>query len=359
MKVTVDIGDIEVQLHPEPAVSGDLVISTNQDFDTTVSTTIKQEVNFTFKFSENFTSRPVLAETGRTKITHKYEKETNFTVEITAKVAESSEKRFFRVIARACGPPSLFFPDKYTSDDPQVTTKATASFELKPRVTKDSCSKGALHFHWNMMSLKASENPYNKTLDERVFPIDPKSLEPRNYIISLNAEYVENEKVTKYFFKTYMRVERSSLVAVIEGGSLRQIDRNSSKRLTLNAADSYDPDSPGNDHLTFHWYCKFETNSNKSLSNGHCNLSSFVSLLASENRSANFKISEFLVNVTYIFNVTIISEDGRSASATQAVKIIPGIPSLEIRWVWSRLLLWSQAQLTTSRSLEFSIITES
>lgn len=328
-----DIGNIEVQLHPERAVSGDLVISTYQDFEITVSTSIKQEVTFTFKFSQNFTSDPVVAPTGRTKITHKYEKETNFTVEITASVTRRSEKRSFHVIARACGPPSLFFPDKYTSDDPQVTTKATASFQLEPRVTKNSCNKGALHFHWNMLSLEASEKPYNKTLDERVFPIDPKSLEPTNYSISLNVEYVENRKViTGYSFKTYMRVERSSLVAVIEGGSLRQIDANSSEWLTLNAAGSYDPDSSGNDdNLAFHWYCKLETNSNKSLSNGHCNLSSFVSLLASENRSANFKISEFLVNDTYIFNVTIISEDGRSASATQAVTIIPGIPSLEIR----------------------------
>ena len=331
----IDIGDIEVQFYPGLAVSGDLLISTNQNFEITVSTSIKQKVNFTFKFSENFTSDPELAPTGETTITYKYEKETNFTVEITAKVAEWSKKRFFRVIARACGPPSLFFPDKYTLDKPQVTRKAMASFQLKPRVTKDSCNKGTLHFHWNMMSLEASENPYNKTLDERVFPIDPKSLEPRNYIISLNVEYVEhveNESVTtKYSFKTYMRVERSSLVAVIKGGSLRQIDSDSSERLTLDAAGSYDPDDPGSKNLTFEWHCKFETNSNKSLSSVRCNSSSFVSLGASENESVSFNISEFLPNVTYIFIVTIKTKDGRSASVTQEVNIIAGIPSLEIR----------------------------
>ena len=327
------IADIKVQLYPEPAVSGNLLISTNEIFEITVSTSIKQKVNFTFKFSENFTSDPVLAPSGETAtITHKYEKETNFSVEITAKVAEWSQKSFVRVIARACGPPSLLFPDKYTLDNPQVTRKATASFELKPRVTKNSCNKGTLHFHWNMMSLEASENPYEKTLDERVFPIDPKSLEPRNYIISLNVEHVKNESVTtKYSFKTYMRVERSSLVAVIKGGRLRQIDRDSSERLTLDAAGSYDPDDPGSKSLTFEWHCKFETNSNKSLSSVRCNSSSFVSLGASENRNVSFKISEFLENVAYIFNVTIKAKDGRSAFVTQEVKIIEGIPSLEIR----------------------------
>ena len=68
-----DIGDIVVKLHPEPAASGELVISTDQNFDITVSTSIKQEVFFTFKFSQNFTYGPVQALTGRWKVTHKYE----------------------------------------------------------------------------------------------------------------------------------------------------------------------------------------------------------------------------------------------------------------------------------------------
>lgn len=328
MNVTVDI-DIEVKLHPEPTVSGDLHISTNEDFETTVTTSIQQEVTFTFKFSQNSIADLVQAK-GGTKKTHKYETEGNFTVEITANVKWGSGKHSFVVIVRACGPPSLLFPDKYALVDPQVTTKATASFQLEPRFTKDSCNKGTLHFHWNMLSLEASEKPYNKTLDERVFPIDPKSLEPRNYSISLNVEYVENKQViTGYSFKTYMRVETSNPVAVIKGGSLRQIDSDSSKWLTLDAADSYDPD--GSKNLTFEWHCKFETNSNKSLSSVRCNSSSFVSLGASENQRVSFNISEFLPNVTYIFIVTIKTKDGRSASFTQEVNIIPGIPSLEIR----------------------------
>ena len=329
-----NIGDIEVQLDPEPTASGELVISTDQTFGIIVSTSFKQEVFFTFKFSQNFTLGPVRALNGGTRTTYKYEKETNFTVEITASVTGRSEKRFskFRVIARACGPPSLFFPDKYTLGEPQVTTKATASFQLEPRVTKNSCNKGTLDFHWKMTSWKDNETFSYIESYKRVFPIDPKRLEPRDYNISLSAEYVEyveNKNVTtKYSFKTYMRVKRSDLVAFIKGGSLRQIDRDSSERLTLDAAESYDPDS---NNLTFEWQCKFETKSNKSLSSDRCNSSSFVSLRASGNESLSFKISEFLENVTFIFKVTIKTEDGRSASVTQAVKIIPGIPSLEIR----------------------------
>ena len=333
MNVTVDI-DIEVKLHPEPTVSGDLVISTNENFETTVSTSIDQEVTFTFKFSQNSIADLVRAK-GRTKKTHKYETEGNFTVEITANVKWGSGKYSFVVIVRACGPPSLLFPDKYALDDPQVTTKAMASFQLEPRVTKNSCNKGTLDFHWKMTSWKDNETLSCIESYKRVFPIDPKGLEPRDYNISLNAEYVEyveNKNVTtKYSFKTYMRVKRSDLVAVIKGGSLRQIDKNSSERLTLDAAESYDPDNPGSDGLTFKWHCKFETKSNKSLSSDHCNSSRFVSLRASGNGSPIFNISEFLENVNYIFKVTIKTEDGRSASVTQAVKIILDIPSLVIR----------------------------
>ena len=334
MTVKVDIGDLEVQVHPELTDSGQLVISTNQNFEITVSTSIKQPVKFTFKFCENC-SDPILAKNGHTKKTHKYETETNFTVEITASVTGKEKKHSFRVIARACGPPSLFFPDKYTLSDPQVTTKATPSFQLKPRV-KYSCNGGKLSFRWNITSLEDIETLSNfklSDLEKIVFTINPKDLKAGNYRISLNVTYVDPKTVStsKYSFETYMRVERSSLVAVIRGGSLREIDTNSTEWLTLNAADSFDPDGRDGHSLTFQWQCKFETNPNKSLAGGVSNSSSFVNLTDSRNRSVNFKISQFLENVTYIFNVTIRSKDGRSASATQAVKFIPGIPSLEIR----------------------------
>ena len=117
MTVKVDISDRQVQLHPELTDSRQLVISTNQNFEITVSTSIKQPVNFTFKFSENFTSGPIPAKAGHTKVRHKYETETNFAVEIRASVTGKEKKHLFRVIARACGPPSLFFQDKYTLSD--------------------------------------------------------------------------------------------------------------------------------------------------------------------------------------------------------------------------------------------------
>ena len=85
MNVTFDI-DIKVQLHPEPTVRGDLVISTNEDFETTVTTSIQQEVTFTFKFSQNSKADLVQATKGGTKKTHKYGTVGNFTVEITANV---------------------------------------------------------------------------------------------------------------------------------------------------------------------------------------------------------------------------------------------------------------------------------
>ena len=330
VRVKGKIGDIEITIRPERTDNGVLEISTNENFGITVSTKIKQKVNYTFKFSNDFPSLHVFALNGHTKITHRYEKEANYIVEIIASVLGYNETLYVRVVARECGPPSLFFPDEYTESDPQVITKATDSFRLNTRIEENDCdSKGKLRYQWNMTSV---EGVAKSSQSGESFPINPRDLKAGNYSVSLLVTYSESQVETKYSFRTYMRVEKSNLVAKMKGGSLRQIDSKSTQFLTLDASDSYDPDVAQGTQgsLTFEWQCKMENNSIKSVTDELCNSTTFLDL-STNKEIASYVIARFRENVKYTFNVTITANDTRFASVTQEVMLRKGIPSLEIR----------------------------
>ena len=334
VKAKSEMGEILIQLRPAATVSGVLKISTKQNFGITVSTAGDQPVNYTFQFSDEFTSDPIVTADGDTKITHSYDKETNYDITMSANITGYSEKRFVHVIAKPCGPPGLYFPDSYTENDPQVITKASR-IRLETNVQKQDCALGELQYVWSIYRKGNSDSYELMTLPSAEtsgpsYEIEPGSFEAGNYSASLNVSYKDSntQEVEKYFFKTYIRVEKSDLVTVISGGSSREVDPRSSEELTLDASGSHDPDS-SQTSLGFKWECKFENNSVPSVPDELCASTTFVKL--SETSSIlTYPFSKFREHVTYSFKV-MVTKDTRSAFTIQDVKLVPNIPSLEIR----------------------------
>lgn len=323
------IGDITIELRPEPTAEKHILkISTNQNFGITVSTSIKQPVSYTFKFSDDFMSKPIHTADGNTKITHKYTKETNFTVVITANITGYSEQRFVRVIAKPCGPPSLFFPAAYIESAPLVITKKIG-LSLKINIEKQSCSQGELQYQWNMFNKdQGPETVSLRSVQSLKIVGALENLKIGNYSVSLNVTYRLSQEVIKYFFQSYIRLEHSDLVAEISGGSFRQVNFNRSANLALEASQSHDPDDP-QAPVTFSWECKFDNNSVDAVDRELCNSTSFIKL-PDIGKVVAYRLESFRKRVNYTFRVTV-SKDKRSKSTSQVVELIPGIASLQIR----------------------------
>ncbi|KAJ7340219.1 hypothetical protein OS493_002951 [Desmophyllum pertusum] len=298
LRAKSDLGDILIQLRPAATVGNVLKIATGQTFELDVSVSDKQPVNYTFRFDDK--SRPDRVETqdGDTKVTHKYDTETDYNVTITSSVMGHSENRSVHVIARLC--------DK-------------------------TCSQTDPKYSWNISPEPAAEQAISESDKQKAsFELEPRRLVKVNYTVTLNISYYDQKTLTeeKYWFKTHIRVVSSPLVADISGGSYREVDSSStSTQLTINASKSFDPDDPDKSNLNFVWTCKFENNSVLPISDELCNSTEFVKIPGKD--IVKFDFNKFRKNVSYTFKVTV-KEGLRNHSAQQVVKLLPNIPSLEI-----------------------------
>ena len=326
VKVIGECIQVVVEVSPERTVDGVLKISTGQDFTIHVSTTPEQRVNYTFYFNEDSDTR--VTNESDTTVSHNYNSETNYNITLKGSPL-LCEDPFVPVIAKKCSPPSFLFPDRYTRSDPKVITKASPVDFLKvkePARNSDQCpNQEPPQYRWNI-SLESSAGSYNPegfSTDDSSLDIPAQRLKIGNYSITLNVS-VENNS---YFFQTHVRVVSSALIADIKGGSYLEVDSQSlpNHKLTLDASGSKDPDSSQSE-LKFTWECKFKGNLTEETENETCLSTNFVKLNETSSKVA-YRLRE---NVTYTFKVTVRSEE-RSTSATQAVKLLPDIPSLTIR----------------------------
>ena len=322
---------VVVEVSPERTVDGVLKISTGQDFTIHVFTTLKQRVNYTFSFNEDWKPDTRVTNEGDTTVSHKYNSETIYNITLNGSPL-LCEDPLVPVIAKKCTPPSFIFLDRYDRSDPKVITKASPVDFLKVKVL-DSHSGQCTNqeppqYRWNI-SLESSGGSYNPegvSTDKSSLYLPAQSLNIGNYSITLNVS-VENNS---YFFQTHVRVVSSALIADIKGGSYLEVDSQSlpNDELTLDASGSKDPDS-SQQKLNFTWECKFEGNLTEKKENEICFSTNFVKLNETSS-DVTYPVDRLRENVTYNFRVTVRSE-GRSTSAIQAVKILPDIPSLTIR----------------------------
>ena len=233
------------------------------------------------------------------------------------------------VIANFCGAPAIYFPNKYTEQDPQIVTRGITINFLKVNVeTKKECAKGEPVYSWDITPSQAISEAEKK---KESFVFEARSLDTGDYTITLNVSYNDE----KYPFKTFIRVVSSPLVAYLSGGSFRQVDSNSTQ-LTLNASQSFDPDDK-DAKLNFKWQCKVENNSSPAVPDELCNSTEFVDIIDQEsNETIKLRTNKFRTNVKYTFQVNVTEKAGsHSSSAQQIVMLEPNIPQLEIRLVGS------------------------
>jgi len=327
-------GDIVVtlQLHPAPTVGKVLKIATKQQFEIGVSVSSHHAVNYTFDFGDDSLSKQVFTDDGNTKVTHMYDKENEYNISITARADENEKKVFVHVKAQRCGPPAIYFPNSYTEKDPQIITRGTKIDFLKIRVEKPTDCSQELDptYLWNISPSHIPGYP-EPDMKSASFELEPRRLNSGNYSVTLNISY---QAEAKYWFNTHLRVVSSQLVASITGGSYLEIDSSLKTPLKLNASNSFDPDNRDDkSKLNFDWMCKFENNSERTVSDEVCNSIEFPPGVRN-NDTVLLNITRFRENITYVFNVTVsegLGSSFRSSSAKQRVKFLPNIPSLKIR----------------------------
>ena len=130
----------------------------------------------------------------------------------------------------------------------------------------------------------------------------------------------------------YLRILESKLIAVINGGALRQVGRVNPFILDAGTG-TYDPDWP-DESLIYTWTCSFYNTS--------LNLCDDCGDLLQDPHDAKNTLNQNHLlllhdNTTYVFKVTVNSgqpNDSREATASQSIKVIDDDPLLlEIRWV--------------------------
>ena len=321
------MGNITVEVRPSMTTAHSLNISTDQEFEISVSSSENTAINYTFFFGNGHIVRESTSH-GRTKVSHKYEEEIIVNVVIQASLGQYSENRTVLVQASDCGPPAISMNSLYTLDYPMVTTIALGMV-LKANVVSRRKSKCAMHdlkYQWHITETVANKEAAPAVpKNSRELRIEPRVLNKGKYMVRLTVTYRTNV----FVFQTYIEVKRSLLVPHIMGGSFRTVAFSTKTPLTLNASQSQDPDYPkGSANLEFTWQCASAPTQSGKL----CGSSNVSGISTGDGPSLTLNISSLTENVTYTFRVTVKSRGEQNGQSAEQKVLIEarGSPDLEI-----------------------------
>lgn len=330
LQVRGKIGDLTVELRPAKTTSGVLNISTEQEFEISVSSSEAVPINYTFYFNDTKPPSKEYASDGKTKVSYTYVVYTSYNVTVQASIGDYSENQTVFVQASRCGPPAIYMYGIYTREFPMTISRAS-KVSLSPTVNKkDGCDISELKYAWHIYKSSTETPVLDKSKkDSRTFEIHPRSLDEGNYTVNLTIDYEMNS----YFFETHIEVKRSDPFATILGGSVRTVPYDTSRWVVLDASKSSDPEDPKATDLKFTWKCKFINMSMSPDPGSVCRSEAFTPL-DKKTAQLNYSTVEFSENVTYVFQVTVQTKDSRTAIEKQEIRISPmASPSVEIRLV--------------------------
>ncbi|XP_046856469.1 uncharacterized protein LOC124449577 isoform X2 [Xenia sp. Carnegie-2017] len=234
--------------------------------------------------------------------------------------------------------------DQREKDEPFVTTYGhdirinAVEYLRNTSCKKEQKSADCWTYHW---SVYEEDKRINLSFPNNSFLfIKKRTFNPGSYRVQVNAFCNETgRRENTSVDKTYIKIEASNPVAIIDGGSRRDVVERSNK-LIINASKSYDPDDKTFDssNLVFRWQCVANC-SNISWQNVSSIVTVNVSLLKVGDRF------EFSVNVSLREKCTYVTQKIRIvANGSLVTKIICRVNCLARVTLTSRLSLQGQCE---------------
>lgn len=233
------------------------------------------------------------------------------------------------VVTYQCLPPIMFGLPQYTDAKTPLTHSVSSAFSLSIQVLLQ-CEYSSHQFLWQFTDTYGNTRSENTT-SPRIL-IDARSMSLGLYQVNLTVSVIGRASNYSDSLSLYLEINQPPIVASLSGG-----DRALGTGQTglLDASNSYDPLEIGN-ILTYIWKCtvvdrNFATTDVYTIPID----SSCTSLLApAPNTPAVLNVDGSLLEsgLTYLFQVTVESEDGRSDTAQQLLVMVEGvIPAIGLR----------------------------
>lgn len=223
--------------------------------------------------------------------------------------------------------------------------KALSPLSLQGAAVLSSCAISyALVYKWTLFDFLGQPLLSNSTnRDPRQYTAPPHFFSPGStYSIVLTVTATSSSSIkailSSGYTSTQLYIPHGVVVAAVRYGYSRQVSVDSV--LLLDASLSYDEDSVNVGNLRFLWSCTVlspsPSQSRVGDTSSPCN---FTSALAISSSSSVFRLpsNSMMLNSKYSFDVTVTSQDGRSASQVVLVTAIaPGSPVLTLSYSRNR-----------------------
>ncbi|XP_065660223.1 uncharacterized protein LOC101236989 isoform X5 [Hydra vulgaris] len=289
---------------------------------------------------------------------HKYNKENNYTVNVTCYNLLQSSSFLVQIVVENCSVPEVSFYYGTVTSPMNIIRSIGGDITAFVENIDSFCKLESFSFKWNLES-STSNTSVNGFLSQQkvTYSIKKYSLDIGFYILTLHYNYGH---VTNVYF-AYINVVFSPLYIKIDNGFFSTIAYKKKvgnytlyQNFTLSAKSSYDPDDPssGTQNIIFNWKCKVAlnfsvaqeimanyTSLNLTYLRGTCFDQNWLSI-SSITPEVSFNTQQFLEGMTYHFKVcgskyegkdVELLETSKTSCFTQELQIIAGgLPTISV-----------------------------
>ncbi|KAL9967893.1 hypothetical protein ACROYT_G026199, partial [Oculina patagonica] len=281
-----------------------------------LSARLKTGTNVTFywDFGDGLASS-TLNTTSRS-VTYKFTKKGKYKINLIARNGLEDDEEEASITVYVTNVPHCYPPEiNILGVHKNQLVNRSKEIRLEADVTLNCSEARELQYLWTITHTEKSPSvlvkPAGVSFTEQVLIVPPCVLDYGKHHFQLEVKVKGTGLSAER--KQILRILKSPLVAVIEGGTTKVVSRKS-KKITMDASSSHDPDSPdeGN-NIRFHWSCNPLGNSNISCFN--------ESRTPGMNRKLSvltFQLDWLLADSVFQFTVTVSSvKDSRKHTALQ------------------------------------------
>ncbi|XP_065681237.1 uncharacterized protein LOC105847748 isoform X2 [Hydra vulgaris] len=296
------------------------------------------------------------------QLRHKYNVESNFTVNVTSKNLLQSLSYSIYIIVRNCSVPEISFYYGTLVSPMNIIRSVGANITAVVDNINKICPLETYSFKWNLGGTVSNPTVTFGFLSPQkvTYTIAKNSLDIGLHKLLLEYNYGDVSNV----YAAYLNVTFSPLYMEIDNGFFASIKYKRNNRygisyqnFTISAKSSFDPDDPiaGIINITFNWKCKVASNFsvaqevmesykalNLNFSSNTCFNQNWISI-SSFTSEVTFNTQQFLEGISYHFKVCGTKYAGKDISSlhvnktgcfTQELHIIAsGLPTVSIRCI--------------------------